>query len=146
MADRAAPTYNTMTHEELLAFDVSKWAEDDCHIYLWTTNNFRPRAIELMPVWGFQHKTILTWVKPRWGLGSYFRNSTEHVLLGVRGELRTRSDCIATHFEAPVGEHSAKPDEFYDIIHKASYPPYGEIFQQKARDGFENVFINREAT
>lgn len=125
-----------MTHDELLAFDVSKWAEDDCHIYLWTTNNFRPRAIELMPVWGFQHKTILTWGKPRWGLGSYFRNSTERVLFGVRGELRTRSDSIATLFNAPVAEHSAKPDAFYDIVRKASYLPYGEIFQRKGTRWF----------
>jgi len=140
VAGRAAPGYATMSHDELKALDVTGWAEGNAHMYLWTTNNFMTRAVELMAVWGFQHKTVLTWVKPRWGLGSYFRNSTEHVLFGVRGELRTRSDSIATHFEAPVGEHSAKPEIFYDIVRQASYPPYGEAFQRTAREDFRNLF------
>ncbi len=142
LAGRAAPGYATMTHGELLALHgaFDGWAEENCHIYLWTTNNFMPRAVELMAAWGFQHKTILTWVKPRFGLGSYFRNSTEHVLFGLRGELRTRADNIATHFEAPVGEHSVKPGIFYDIVKRASYPPYGEAFQRTPREGITNVY------
>ncbi len=144
LAGRAAPGYATMSHEELLALDVARWADDGCHLYLWTTNNFMTRAVELMARWGFQHKTVLTWVKPRWGLGSYFRNSTEHVLFGVRGELRTRVDNIATHFEAAVGEHSEKPEEFYDIVRRASYPAYGECFQRTARDDFHNLFKQQE--
>jgi N6-adenosine-specific RNA methylase IME4 len=140
LAGRAAPGYATMSHEELLAFDLSQWAEENCHLYLWTTNNFMTRAVELMRQWGFQHKTVLTWVKPRWGLGSYFRNSTEHALFGVRGELRTRSDSIATHFEAAVGKHSEKPDAFYEIVRRASYLPCGEIFQRKERPDFFNCF------
>lgn len=145
IAGRAAPLYATMTQEELLDLDVAGWAEDDCHLYLWTTNNFITRAVALMRAWGFAHKTVLTWKKPRWGLGSYFRNSTEHVLFGVRGELRTRSDSIATHFEAPLGEHSEKPEAFYEIVRAASHGPYGEIFQRDERPDFANVFRVREA-
>jgi hypothetical protein len=33
-------------------------------------------------------------------LGNYFRNSTEHVLFGVRGHLRTRVDNIPAHCES----------------------------------------------
>ena len=145
LAGRAAPGYKVMTHEELLALDVAQWAEDNCHLYLWTTNNFMTRAVELMAHWGFQHKTVLTWVKPRWGLGSYFRNNTEHILFGVRGELRTRVDDIATTFEAPLGEHSEKPNIFYDIVRRASYPPYGEVFQRTARPDFSNLFVEKDA-
>ena len=93
-----------------------------------------------MAAWGFQHKTVLTWIKPRWGLGAYFRNSTEHVLFGVRGDLSTRVDNIATDFAAPVGEHSEKPEKFYEIVRRASYPNYGEVFQRKNRPDFQNVF------
>jgi N6-adenosine-specific RNA methylase IME4 len=136
LAGRAAPGYATMTHDELLALPVESWADDDAHIYIWTTNNFIARACDLMVAWGFQHKTVLTWVKPRIGLGSYFRNSTEHVLFGMRGELKTRSDSIATHFEAPVGEHSVKPDIFYSLVEKASYPTYLEAFCRTPREGW----------
>jgi N6-adenosine-specific RNA methylase IME4 len=95
---------------------------------------------------GFEHKSMLTWVKPRWGLGAYFRGSTEHVLFGVRGsELRTRSDSIATHFVAPVGEHSEKPEAFYDIVRAASFGPFGECFQRTARPDFRGVYVVAEA-
>ena len=144
LAGRASPGYATMTHDELLALPVKRWAEDNCHLYLWTTNNFITRAAELMARWGFEHKTVLTWVKPRWGLGSYFRNSTEHVLFGVRGTLRTRSDSIATHFEAPVGKHSEKPDIFYELVRKASYLPAGEGFQRQERRGFVSLFTPQQ--
>ena len=140
IAGRAEPTYATMTHDELLALDVEAWAEEDCHLYLWTTNNFITRAIELMAQWGFQHKTILTWVKPRWGLGSYFRNQTEHVLFGVKGNLPTRADNISTIISAPTGAHSEKPAVFYDIVRAASYPPYGEVFQRASREAFRDLF------
>lgn len=145
LAGRAAPGYATMTHDELLALDVEAWAEENCHLYLWTTNNFMTRAVDLMATWGFSHKTVLTWIKPHFGLGSYFRNSTEHILFGVRGDLSTRRDDIATHFEAPLGEHSEKPGASYDIIRAASYPPYGEIFQREPRPDFVGLFTEPEA-
>ncbi len=35
---------------------------------------------------GFSYRSCLTWIKPRFGLGMYLRNQTEHVLLGTRGK------------------------------------------------------------
>jgi ParB/RepB/Spo0J family partition protein len=137
---RGAPQYNLMGRNELLALPVASWAEDECHLYLWATNANLPLAVECMAAWGFTHKSVLTWVKPRFGLGKFFRGSTEHVLFGTRGQLMTRSTSIATHFEAPVGEHSEKPERFYEIVREASYLPAGEAFQRKARDGFINLF------
>ena len=98
------------------------------------------RAGELMAHWGLQYKTMLTWVKPKWGRGVYFRNTTEHVLFGVRGKLNTRVKNIPTHFEAPVGKHSEKPEAFYDIVRRASYEPFGEAFQRQPREGFKNLY------
>jgi hypothetical protein len=70
IAGRAKPSYATMTQEQLLALDAAQWAEDNCHLYLWTTNSFMHCAFELMAHWGFTHKTILTWNKQRLGLGA----------------------------------------------------------------------------
>lgn len=145
VAGRAKPGYAMQSHEELMALDVRSWADEraGCHLYLWTTNNFSGRAHELMKQWGFEHRTIITWIKPPpFGLGSYFRNSTEHVLFGTLGDTTTRpvSASIPTHFEAPRGEHSEKPEEFYDIVRKASYPPYGEANQRKPRPDFTSLY------
>jgi N6-adenosine-specific RNA methylase IME4 len=145
LAGRAAPGYATMSHEKLMALDVMQWAGDNCAVYCWVTNNFMTRGIELMAKWGFAHKTVLTWVKPRIGLGSYFRNTTEHVLFGVHGKnVKTRRDDIPTHFEAPTLDHSEKPEKFYEIVRAASYPAYGEIFQRAPRPDFQNLYRLQE--
>ena len=83
-------------------------------------------------------------MKPRFGIGAYFRNSTEQVLFGIRGRLMTRSRSVGTHFEAPVGEHSEKPEKFYEIVREASFLPAGEAFQRKPRDGFVNLYGDKK--
>jgi N6-adenosine-specific RNA methylase IME4 len=134
--ERARPTYATMSQRELLALPVVSWADEQAHLYLWSTNADLRDAFELMDAWGFQFKTLLTWVKPTFGLGSYFRTSTEHVLFGVRGRLLTRVRNIGTHFTAPKTYHSAKPDVFYQMVERTSYPPYLDVFARKRRPGW----------
>ena len=151
LAGRAKPGYAMQLHEDLLALDVAAWADDQegCHLYCWVTNNFMARACELVKHWGFQHRTIITWIKPPpFGLGSYFRNSTEHVIFATRGDTTTRpaAASLPTHFEAPRGEHSEKPEKFYEIVRAASYPPYGEANQRESRPDFANLFeLQQEA-
>jgi N6-adenosine-specific RNA methylase IME4 len=145
IAGRAKPGYAMQSHDDLLELDVRAWADEEfgCHLYLWTTNNFMGRACELVAHWGFQHRTLITWVKPPpFGLGSYFRNSTEHVLFATLGDTTTRAAAasIPTHFEAARGEHSEKPERFYEIVRAASYPPYGEGNQREPRSDFANLY------
>jgi hypothetical protein len=77
-----------------------------------------------------QHRTILTWIKPPpFGLGSYYRNSTEQCLFATPA-----AASIPTHFITPRGEHSEKPEAFYDIVRAASYPPYVKRGKNEAAD------------
>lgn len=101
---------------------------DRAHLYLWTTAGHLPDAFKVMEAWGFTYKTYLVWVKPQMGMGNYFRVSTELVLFGVHGEMRTRDMGIVNWFEARRGKHSAKPAKFYDLVAKASPGPYLEMF------------------
>jgi N6-adenosine-specific RNA methylase IME4 len=133
LAGRARPDYAVMSQKQLLALPVADWAESEAHIYVWAPNNCLPEALELMVAWGFSFTTVLTWIKPRFGLGSYFRASTEQCLFGVRGRLMTRARNIPTHFEARAGRHSDKPDEFFRLVERASYPGYLEVFARKRR-------------
>jgi ParB/RepB/Spo0J family partition protein len=141
---RGRPDYATMSQEQLLALPVESWAEENCHLYLCSTNAMLPNAFALMAHWGIRYNTTLTWAKPKYGLGTHFRGQTEHVLFGVRGMLATRRNDIPTLFKAPVGTHSTKPEKLYQIIRAASYPPYGEAFQRTARPDFKNLFAQRE--
>lgn len=140
ISETQRPAYATMTLAEIAALPVAGWAMPECHLYLWVPNNLLLEAGALLPGWGFAYKTVLTWRKPKWGTGRYFRNDTEQVLFATRGGLMTRSDAIGSGFEAPVGAHSAKPDAFYDLVRAASHAPYGEGFQRQARPGFTDLF------
>lgn len=132
-----SPSYAVMSLEEIEALDILKWAEDECHLYLWTGNNyFLSSAGKLMGKWGFEYKTALTWIKPHFGLGSPFLNSSEVCLFGVRGELTTRVDDIDDLFETTRGKHSEKPDLFYELVQRASYAPYLDVFGHKRREGW----------
>jgi N6-adenosine-specific RNA methylase IME4 len=116
---------------------VAQLALPKSHLYLWVPNALIVEGLETMKRWGFTYKTQLIWYKIRRdggpdgrGVGFYFRNVTEIILFGVRGNLRTSApgrrqvNIIATRKR----EHSRKPDELYDIIEQCSPGPYLELF------------------
>lgn len=123
--------YGTMTIEELCDLDiVPERAADQAHLYLWTTAGHLPEAFKVMEAWGFEYKTYLVWVKPQMGMGNYFRVSTELVLFGVRGGMRTQARDMKNYFQYKRAKHSAKPLEFHDLVQKASPGPYMELFSR----------------
>jgi len=127
--------YETMSIEELCALDVvPNHAAEQAHLYLWTTAGHLPQAFDVMAAWGFQYKTYLVWVKPQMGMGNYFRVSTELVLFGIKGNMRTQARDIKNYFAAPRGKHSAKPALFQDIVERASPGPYLELFTRCVGD------------
>jgi N6-adenosine-specific RNA methylase IME4 len=103
-------------------------AADRAHLYLWATSSHLPDAFSVMAAWGFTYKTYLVWVKPQMGMGNYFRVSTEIVLFGIKGDMRTQDMGLMNYFTVGRGKHSAKPQFFYDLVAKASPGPYLEMF------------------
>ena len=136
----AANHYDTLSIEQLCGEealpDGTKLPEDvvrpktadRAHLYLWATAGHLPQAFKVMDAWGFTYKTYLVWVKPQMGMGNYFRVSTELVLFGVKGDMRTQDMGLMNYFEVSRGKHSSKPQQFYDLVAKASPGPYLEMF------------------
>ena len=134
---RARPTYDTMPFAEILALPIAELTEKDAHIYLWITNRSLPKGFQLLEAWGFRYITALTWCKPHFGMGNYFRGSTEHVLFGVRGSLPLLRKDVGTWFAAQrPGRHSGKPDEFYELVQSCSPGPWLEMFARQERPGW----------
>ena len=50
--------YNTMSVDELKALPIAKIADDNCVLFLWTTDSHLPYAIEIMRNWGFTYATV----------------------------------------------------------------------------------------
>lgn len=144
---RRLSRYDTMTFDQIYELPVPELACETAHLYLWIPNALLAEGLETMLRWGFQYKTNLVWHKIRKdggsdgrGVGFYFRNVTELVLFGVRGQNvrtlapgRRQVNLLATRKR----EHSRKPDEIYDIIEDCSWGPYLEMFARHPRDGWE---------
>jgi N6-adenosine-specific RNA methylase IME4 len=107
---------------------VSELAEDDAHLWLWVTNASLRDGYDVAEAWGFTPRSVLTWIKFRLGLGAYLRNSSEHLLFATRGHAPVRFRSQPTWMNAPVQEHSRKPDEQYAVIERISAGPYLELF------------------
>jgi N6-adenosine-specific RNA methylase IME4 len=132
---RAKPDYATIPYEKLRALPVADKADTDCHLYLWITNRSLPKGFALLGSWGFRYITCLTWIKPSFGMGNYFRGQSEQVLFGVKGSQPLKRKDASTVFHAPRGPngHSSKPTEFYDLVESWSPGPYLEIFSRTQR-------------
>ena len=78
--------YTTMPLDEIKAMAVTDIAEGDAILWLWTTDAHLRVAFEVIDAWGFEYKSLLTWVKDRMGTGDWLRGQTEHCLLAIRGK------------------------------------------------------------
>ncbi len=129
--------YETMPSYKISRLPVEAHARKNSHLYLWVPNALLYDGLCVMDLWGFAYKTCLVWSKIRIdggpdgrGVGFYFRNTTELVLFGVRGKLRTKQpgrtqvNLIASRKR----EHSRKPDEMIKLIEACSPGPYLELF------------------
>lgn len=120
-----------MTLERIKAMPIEDLAADDAHLWLWVTNATLRDGYDVAEGWGFTVRSPLTWVKFRLGLGNYLRNSTEHLLFATRGRAPVQFRGQPTWINAPVQDHSHKPEEQYAVIERVSTGPYLELFARR---------------
>lgn len=144
---RRLSRYETLTLDEIKLIPVAAACADQAHLYLWVPNALLREGLDVMDAWGFQYKTNVVWHKVRKdggpdgrGVGFYFRNTTELILFGVRGKLRTAAPGRGqvNIIKSQKREHSRKPDELYDVIEACSPGPWLELF---ARGKFNDRWI-----
>lgn len=138
--------YQTLGLQEIKEIPVWLVASEKSHLYLWVPNALLREGLEVMGAWGFEYKTNIVWHKIRKdggpdgrGVGFYFRNTTELLLFGVRGHLRTlkRGRTQVNIIKTMKREHSRKPDELYEIVEACSPGPYLELFARGPRKGWD---------
>lgn len=131
--------YPTMSLDEIKAMDMTKVAFDDCVMFMWATSPKLAEAFEVLSAWGFSYRTCAVWDKQKIGMGYYFRQQHELLLIAVKGQPPTPApaDRPSSVFSYPRGQHSAKPHEVYEII-EAMYPtlPKIEMFCRTPREGW----------
>lgn len=130
-AGSAKHHYSLLSLERIKALPVSALAAPDAHLWLWVTNATLRHGYDVAATWGFTVRSPLTWIKFTLGLGWYLRNATEHLLFATRGQAPVRFRKQPTWINAPVQEHSHKPEEQYALIERISYGPFLELFARR---------------
>jgi len=135
----AALPYPTMTDEEICSMPISLLAEEDCHLWLWTTNQHLELGFKVMRAWGFKYLAPIHWIKPS-GQGNWFIHRTQTLLFGYKEKCkfpaaRYRPNILATK---DPKRHSQKPDEFYELIESISAPARLELFARQPRAGWDS--------
>ena len=124
--------YPLMTAEELYNLYIP--AENDSILFLWSPASKLQEALHVMNAWGFIYKTSAVWDKEIIGMGYYFRNKHELILIGIKGEFKPPlpQDRPPSIYQEKRTEYTKKPDSYYDMIEKM-YPDgkYLELFARQ---------------
>ena len=133
-------TYPTMTIEEIKNMPVKQISKDNSHLYMWVINKYIRESYDIAETWGFKPSCMLTWCKPKHGigLGGAFIQTTEHLLFCRRGVLKTEKRIDTTWFEHKRLGHSVKPGMFRSMIVDVSGDlPRIELFARQRWGGWD---------
>ena len=140
----ASKFYGCQTLDDIKAFRLPPIAKDAL-LFLWRVAAMQEEALSVVRAWGFVPKSEMVWVKltalgkKHMGMGRYTRAQHESCIIATRGRGidLIRDHSIRSVFEAPVGRHSEKPDEFYALVAKMTSGRRCELFARRPRPGFQ---------
>lgn len=166
--------YPVLDLAELAKLPINDLCAKNALVFVWAVGSQLDTTIELAKHWGLTFVNGgLTWAKtnrkvtaePRnvfdrstWflGMGFYMRGNTEYALLFKKGRPKIVSRAVPQILVAPVGKHSAKPDEaqlrmewlvegdeWYQRYLAGEQPPltksYLEVFARRERPGWDCI-------
>ena len=138
--------YQTMTMDDICALPVKDIADKDCVLFLWVTYPILQDCFKVIESWGFKYSTAaFVWVKknkiadsPFVGCGAWTRANSELCLLATKGSVTRLDAGVSQIIDAPIDEHSKKPQETRDLITRlVGELPRIELFSRNAADGWD---------
>jgi N6-adenosine-specific RNA methylase IME4 len=139
--------YNTEKTSSMAEWNVSRIADTDCALFMWTTDAHLEEAIQLMKAWGFKYVTIaFVWSKVTKNgkqvsnLGAWTMKNCEICLFGTKGKMLKykKSNSVKQLFEAERTKHSKKPDCVRGFIEELFGDiPRIELFARQYADGWD---------
>ena len=114
--DRIESHYPTMSEEEIASLIIP--AKSDSVLWLWSTSPKLKVALKIIiNIWNFEYVTCGVWDKGSPGLGYWFRQQHELLLIGKRGNFRCpHPDTISSVIYCKRGKHSEKPFIIRDYL------------------------------
>ena len=133
---RGGPIYPTLSLEAISKLNLPM--TENCVVWLWTVNRHLHDAFHILEAWHLEPKSVLTWVKNNFGVGVWLRGQTEHCILATKGKPTITLTKQSTVLFADKGEHSEKPDEFYQMVDSLCIGKKLDYFARKTREGWDS--------
>lgn len=140
-------SYQTQGDDWIAQLPISDWADDDCVLFLWTTDAHLTTALKVIEAWGFSYRTVgFVWnKKERSGkqvcyYGKWTMKGTELCLLATKGKPHglIKSHKVRQLVEAERRGHSQKPAEVRRrIVELLGDLPRIELFAREREDGWD---------
>lgn len=141
--------YPVMSSEDIKKLPIKNIADDNCILFIWTTDYHLSRCCEVIKEWGFNYKTIgFVWQKlnkknkPVCFMGTYtLKSGVELCLLATKG--KNANKLVKNHKVRALLQrqreiHSKKPDEIRNrIVELVGDIPRIELFARQKTDGWE---------
>lgn len=142
----ACHKYPVMTLADIKALPIAEIAAPDCLLAMWWVPVMPAEALEVIAAWGFTLKTMqgFTWHKTtkngldHFGMGNWTRANAECCLFAVRGKPKRVCASVRSLIVAPVGRHSAKPDDARQrLVQLLGDVPRVELFARDQAPGWD---------
>ncbi len=134
---RVTTPYPEMPLEDLYKIELP--ANDNCVLWLWTTDRFFLKAHSLVDHWCFDYKAILVWNKVKMGIGKYLRIQCEFCLFCTKGKPVLKRNDVRDYLEEPRREHSRKPEAFYQLVDSSCPGRKLDYFSRQKRAGWVSL-------
>jgi len=138
--------YQTLTTEEIKHYKdqsgvpIQDIFADNALLFLWSPQPKLVEALQVIGAWGFRYITGAVWVKNRLGMGYWWMQKHELLLLAKKGEFPTplTKYRFPSVIEAGWNGHSTKPAIVYKMIEKMC--PLPDSYKQEERDYYIELF------
>lgn len=143
MNSGASQKYETMPLDDICNLPIKGIIDKNAVLFLWATVPLLPDAMKVMDAWGFKYKSMLTWRKVMsQGLGFWFSIQTEHLLFGVRGQVKAFRSHKSNIIQYPCWKlnHSEKPTKFRALVTQVTkgLEPKIELFARERIVGWDS--------
>jgi site-specific DNA-methyltransferase (adenine-specific) len=137
--------YPQLSCKDICNLPIKELADENCILFIWTTDAHIPEALYVIKSWGFKYKTVgFVWnKKEKSGIqvcycGMWTMKGTELCFLATRNHPKKVKNNVRQLVEAERKGHSIKPDEVRNrIVTLMGDLPRIELFARQKTEGWD---------